>query len=73
MISSQLHNLTLGEKIESAHDCQTYKTARSLQILQKIGQIPSHKRVQGKNFRSGLSCKNVLIGLTLTRDVSREK
>ena len=49
------------------------KTARSLQILQEIGQIPSHKRVQAKNFRFGLSCKNVLIGLTLTRDVSREK
>ena len=49
------------------------KTTRSLQIRQKIGQIPSHMRVQGKNFRFGLSCKNVLIGLTLTRDVSREK
>ena len=49
------------------------KTARSLQILQEIGQIPSHQRVQAKNFRFGLSRKNVLIGLTLTRDVSREK
>ena len=49
------------------------KTAKSLQILQEIGQIPSHQRVQGKNFRFGLSCKNVLIGLTLTRDMSREK
>ena len=29
--------------------------------------------VQGKNFRVGLSCKNVLIGLTLSREVSREK
>ena len=29
--------------------------------------------VQGKNFRLSLSCKNVLIGLTLTCDVSREK
>ena len=49
------------------------KTARNLQILQEIGQIPFHQRVQGKNFRFGLSCKNVLIGLTLARDVSREK
>ena len=48
------------------------KTARSLQILQEFVQILSHKRVQGKNFRVGLSCKNVLIGLTLTCDVSRE-
>ena len=44
------------------------KTARSLQILHEIGQIPLTS-VQGKN----LSCKNVLIGLTLPRDVSREK
>ena len=48
------------------------KTARSLQILQEIGQIPYHQRVQEKNFHFGLSCKNVLIGLTLTCDVSRE-
>ena len=48
------------------------KTARSLQILQEIRQIPYHQRVQEKNFRLGLSCKNVLIGLTLTCDVSRE-
>ena len=48
------------------------KTARSLQILQKIGQIPSHKRSTLISIR-GLSCKNVLIGLTLTCDVSREK
>ena len=43
--------------------------ARSLQILQEIGLIPSHERVQEKR----LSCKNVLIGPSLTRDVSREK
>ena len=49
------------------------KTARSLQILQEIGQIPCHRRVfKEKNFRFGLSWKNVLIGLTLTCDVSRE-
>ena len=49
------------------------KTARSLQILQEIGQIPYHRRVfKEKNFRFGLSWKNVLIGLTLTCDVSRE-
>ena len=48
------------------------KTARSLQILHEIGQIPPHQRttsVQGKKP----PCKNVLIGLTLPRDVSREK
>ena len=50
------------------------KTVRSLQILHEIGQIPpgDFTSVQGKNFRVGLSCKNVLIGLTLTCDVSRE-
>ena len=50
------------------------KTARSLQILHEIGQIPTHQptSVQGKNFRLGLPCKNVLIGLKLTRDVSHE-
>ena len=48
------------------------KTARSLQILQEFGLIPPHQRVQAKNFRLGISCKNVLIGVTLTCDVSRE-
>ena len=51
------------------------KTARSLQIPHEIGQILSHQP-SGKELPPqclSISCKNVLIGLTLTRDVSREK
>ena len=47
------------------------KTARSLQILHEIGQFHCTS-VQRKNFRVRSSFKNVLIGLTLTCDVSRE-
>ena len=49
------------------------KAARSLQILQEIGLIHSHQRVRQRVQEKRLSSKNVLIGLTLTRDVSREK
>ena len=43
------------------------KTARSWQILHEIGQILSHQ------YRERTFVSVVLIGLTLTCDVSREK
>ena len=49
------------------------KTARSLQIFHEIGQILSHQYRERTSASVILSCKNVLIGLTSTCDVSREK